>query len=315
MAKHYDTAYKEVFSYPEFVQQLIEGFIPSEIANIMDFSTLTIHSGNYITPLFEEKLEDVVWSVDISWDGAKQPVYLYILLEFQSQPDPTMPIRLMHYVACFYDHLLKNKKTTLKKGLPPILPIVLYNGSKRWSAKHDISELIFPEPPDFLKAYQPHLRYYLVDEGSYTNEELGLKPTPLSGIFGVENAGHSMEALQQAVDKITAIIQASPHKERIDRVVTRWIKRHLSYLGAEIKLNRLNSLVEDKDMLAENLENLVKKERNTARMEGHMEGRTEARCEVARNLIKLTEMDDAMIAKIAGLPVKVVTELRSTSKH
>ena len=187
MAKHYDTAYKEVFSYPEFVQQLIEGFIPSEIADIMDFSTLTIHSGNYITPLFEEKLEYVVWSVD----------------------------------------------------------------------------------------------------------------------------------------KITAIIQASPHKERIDRVVTRWIKRHLSYLGAEIKLDRLNSLVEDKDMLAENLENLVKKERNSARMEGrlegHMEGRTEgrteARREVARNLIKLTEMEDAMIAKIAGLPVKVVTELRSTSKH
>ena len=34
--------------------------------------------------------------------------YLYILLEFQSSVDRTMPIRLMHYVACFYDHLLKN---------------------------------------------------------------------------------------------------------------------------------------------------------------------------------------------------------------
>ena len=38
-----------------------------------------------------------------------------------------MPIRLMHYVACFYDHLLKNGTTTPHKGLPPILPIVLYN--------------------------------------------------------------------------------------------------------------------------------------------------------------------------------------------
>jgi hypothetical protein len=28
----------------------------------MDFSTLQNHSGNYITPLFEEKFEDVVWS-------------------------------------------------------------------------------------------------------------------------------------------------------------------------------------------------------------------------------------------------------------
>ncbi|HDZ47651.1 MAG TPA: hypothetical protein ENI10_21015, partial [Halomonas sp.] len=63
MAKHYDTGYKELFSYPEFVQQLIEGFTPPEIAELMDFSTLRLHSGNYITPLFEEKFEDLVWSV------------------------------------------------------------------------------------------------------------------------------------------------------------------------------------------------------------------------------------------------------------
>ena len=55
--KHHDTGYKEIFSYPEFVQQLIEGFAPKEIAGLMDFSTLKNHSGNYITPLFEEKLK------------------------------------------------------------------------------------------------------------------------------------------------------------------------------------------------------------------------------------------------------------------
>jgi hypothetical protein len=42
------------------------------------------------------------------------------------------------------------------------------------------------------------LRYYLIDEGRYTDEELSGKQTPLSGIFGVEDAGHSWEALQQA---------------------------------------------------------------------------------------------------------------------
>jgi len=61
----HDTGYKELFSYPEFVQQLMEGFAPPEIAQLMNFSTLKNHSGNYITPLFEEKFEDVVWSVRI----------------------------------------------------------------------------------------------------------------------------------------------------------------------------------------------------------------------------------------------------------
>lgn len=57
---HFDSGYKELFSYPELVQQLIEGFAPKELAQMMDFATLKQHNGHYITPLFEEKREDLV---------------------------------------------------------------------------------------------------------------------------------------------------------------------------------------------------------------------------------------------------------------
>ncbi len=50
-------------------------------------------------------------------------------------------------------------------------------------------------------------------------KELGLRQIPLSGVFGVENAGHSWEALQQAVDRVVAIIQSDPNKERTDRIL------------------------------------------------------------------------------------------------
>jgi hypothetical protein len=39
---HHDTGYKELFSHPELVQQLIEGFAPPEVAQLMDFSTLKL---------------------------------------------------------------------------------------------------------------------------------------------------------------------------------------------------------------------------------------------------------------------------------
>ena len=193
---HHDTGYKELFSHPEFVQQLIEGFAPSDIAKIMDFRTLKLHSGNYITPLFEEKFEDLVWSVEVQWEGSQLDVYLYLLLEFQSTVDINMPIRLMHYVACFYDHLLKRTATSITKGLPPVFPVVIYNGNRRWTAKQDIYEMVSPEPPEFLRPYQPHLRYYLIDEGAFSDGELLERQTPLSGIFGIEKA-HSREELQR----------------------------------------------------------------------------------------------------------------------
>lgn len=300
---HHDTGYKELFSHPEFVQQLIEGFAPAEIARLMDFTTLKNHSGNYITPLFEEKLEDLVWSVEAHWQGVTRRVFLYILLEFQSSVDQRMPIRLLHYVACFYDHLLKARQTTPAKGLPPVLPIVLYNGARRWTARQDVYQLVQPEPPEFLRVYQPHLRYYLIDEARYTDEELAERQTPLSGVFGIENASGDREALQRAVDRIVAIIQADPNKRRIDQIVTRWLKRHLQWLGDEINLERLNSVVEDKEMLAENLENWAKKERQ------------EARREIACNLIQTTELDDITIAHATALPQGEITALRSEFEH
>ncbi|MDR5886517.1 Rpn family recombination-promoting nuclease/putative transposase [Vreelandella janggokensis] len=320
---HHDTGYKELFSYPEFVQQLIEGFAPAEIAQLMDFSTLKSHSGNYITPLFEEKIEDVVWSVNVNWQGMTQEVYLYILLEFQSSVDRTMPVRLMHYAACFYSELFKQKVITPGQGLPPVFPVVLYNGSDRWTASLDLYEMITPEPPGLLQVYQPRMRYYLVDEGRYTDEQLGLVQSPLSGVFSIEKASTNRQGLQQAVDRIVAIIQADPHKERIDKIITRWLKRHLQRLGAEVDLNQLNSLVEDKDMLAENLENWAQQERQEGEKLGLVKGEKlgiekgeKLGIEkTARNLLKLGVLSDEQIAEATGLALDEVVELRIEGKR
>lgn len=46
--------------------------------------------------------------------------------------------------------------------------------------------------------------------------------------------------------------------------------------------------------------------------EGLNEGRMETQRETALKLIKLTEMDDAMIADITGLSIPEVAELRTT---
>ncbi len=45
------------------------------------------------------------------------------------------------------------------------------------------------------------------------------------------------------------------------------------------------------------------------------QGRIENSHETARNMITLTDMDDAMIAKITGLTVEEVAKLREASRH
>ncbi|WP_048306568.1 Rpn family recombination-promoting nuclease/putative transposase [Halomonas sp. PR-M31] len=79
--------------------------------------------------------------------------------------------------------------------MPPVFPVVLYNGARRWSAEQDIYDMVKPPPPEFLRPYRPHLRYYLIDEGRYTDEELGLRQTPLSGVFSIERASKDRRSL------------------------------------------------------------------------------------------------------------------------
>jgi len=232
----------------------------------------------------------------------------------QSVVDRTMSIQLMHYIACFYSELLKNKVITPGQGLPPILPIVLYNGATSWTPPLDVYDMVQPEPPGFLQIYQPHLRYYLVDEGRYTDEQLGLVQTPLSGVFSIEKASTDRQGIQQAVVRIVAVIQADPNKERIDKILTRWLKSHLQRLGADVNLDQLNSLVEDKDMLAENLENWAHKERQKVLKEAEKRA-FESKRNAARKLIAMTEMKDQLIAEIEELSIEEVEKLRAEIQH
>lgn len=131
MVRYHDTGYKELFSHPEFVTAMLDGFVPHEISRLLDHSTLKSHPGHYITPLFEERIEDAVWSLpfrpDTTIDNDRpQRLYLYILLEFQSTVDHRMALRMLHYSASFYHQLLKEKHVVASKGaLPAVFPVVL----------------------------------------------------------------------------------------------------------------------------------------------------------------------------------------------
>lgn len=95
----HDTGYKELFSHPEFVEALLDGFVPHQISGLLDYSALSSHPGHYITPLFHEKIEDAVWPLQFRAQAGAQHsgrLYLYILLEFQSRVDPQMPLRMLH---------------------------------------------------------------------------------------------------------------------------------------------------------------------------------------------------------------------------
>jgi len=75
------------------------------------------------------------------------------------------------YTGLLYQDLLKSGQVKGKQKLPPVFPLVLYNGEKRWNAATSIADLIAAAPSG-LQRYLPQYRYLVIDEGSYREQEL-----------------------------------------------------------------------------------------------------------------------------------------------
>lgn len=71
---------------------------------------------------------------------------LYIAVEFQSTVDPWMALRLAVYVLLLYLHLIRDGLVGTDEKLPPVYPIVVFNGEPVWTAKRDLQDLIAPGP-------------------------------------------------------------------------------------------------------------------------------------------------------------------------
>lgn len=316
MSGDHDTAYKQLFSHPEFVQQLMEGFAPVAISQRLDYATLTRHPGSYITPALKERLEDMVWSVKLLPDNAhpaNEPltIYLYLLLEFQSSVDAAMPLRMLQYTAAFYLQLIKEQSLTPGTDkLPPVFPLVLYNGDARWKAARSVAELMPPMPQE-LARYQPQLHYYLIDEKRLPDATLEQRNDPLSGIFSMEKADNSQQLHAAAVSLIRKA-KAHPARDRIERMLIDWVKFYLSRQNYDFEPSAINQLEELPTMLDINKELQDKKQEGILQglLQGREQGAYEGRCEAARGMLALGQLTDEQIAAISNLSLEQVQALK-----
>lgn len=98
-----------------------------------------------------------------------------------------MAVRMLNYLGLLYQDLIHSREIAADGRLPPILPIVLYNGRRRWNAAQDIADLI-AHPPGQLENYRPRLRYLLIDESAYHDADLAALHNRVAALFRLENS-------------------------------------------------------------------------------------------------------------------------------
>ncbi|MDH4319216.1 MAG: Rpn family recombination-promoting nuclease/putative transposase [Desulfobulbaceae bacterium] len=116
--------------------------------------------------------------------------------------DPWMAVRIMTYVGLLYQDLIRTNQLTSDKMLPPVLPIVLYNGDPAWTFATDISELI-REIPGGLSKYRHSLHYLLLAERDYGGDELKELNNLVAALFRMENSHNPKDFLEVVVNCIS----------------------------------------------------------------------------------------------------------------
>lgn len=223
----HDTSYKQLFAHPELVCELLAGFLPSCFAGRLDASACKRINGSYASDAGHQRHDDMVWHVGRSGESAG----LYVLLEFQSQPDRWMALRMQVYVGLLYQDLLKQGQLLANEQLPPVLPVVVYSGERAWASGCSMGEL--RSDGGSLNYYQPELHYLLIDLVRQSDTELGDSENVVLALFQCTPMGTARRLLP-ALACVTKWL-GTQTADVLRRSVTRWVMRHL-----RVRFKRVN---------------------------------------------------------------------------
>jgi hypothetical protein len=162
------------------------------------FSTLARINGSYVSEDQKQRHDDMVWRLRLKdrW------LWVYLLIEFQSEPDFWMALRMMVYVGLLSQDLVRRNELIDGK-LPPILPLVLYNGLPPWQMPMDVSDLFADAPPG-LATFRPRLGYRVVDEARLKLHPSGSVRMAVEALFRLEH-GRTPEDLRRVIRALESI--------------------------------------------------------------------------------------------------------------
>ena len=273
--QEHDPGYKRIFSHPEMVRELLVEYVREDWVRELDFSTLEKQNGSYATEDYRGRHDDVIWRVRWGEDW----LYVYLLLEFQSEVDRFMAVRMMTYVGLLYQDLIAQGKLTGEGRLPPVLPVVLYNGERRWSAAADIEGLI-QHVPGGLETYRPQMRYLILDEKALLEQDSSAELRNLvHALFRLEHSRGPQEMLSIIATLCRWLDR--PEQRRLRREFALWVQRVLlrrkpfaerSWSGGE----EIQDLEEVQQMLAERMNEWEKEWEQRGLKKGELRGESKS---------------------------------------
>ena len=328
-----DNIYKKVFGEPKIFTEFLNDFIPIDILKGLKPEAIKDITPRHLPLFLDSKDSDTVKQINLGDDAA--PLFVVSIVEHESKINYMSAYKMLLYMVLVWDTYIKDndklrqeeldqygstkrKLSTHKEfKLPPVLPIVFYDGETEWTSSMNLIERI--HMGDIFKKYIPKFEYELVDLNKYSREELIKYGNALSLILvidkirWVEDINFTLSVPEDYLEKLSKNIPESllplisdcvrvflehieAPKEEIDRISEKIYQRRLNEMfqmvdGYSVKKTR--ELV--REQLREQVQEQVREQvQEQVREQVREQTIKEERIEMAKEML----LDDEPMSKI-----------------
>ena len=198
--KPHDALARRSLSQPELAGAYLASVLPEGLVRQLDLGSLKLEEGSYIDPALSERQADFVYQVDF----AGREALLYVLLEHQRCVDPIMAARFYVYTGRVLNNYLSQHPNA--RQVPPIVPVLLYNGSEAWSAPTQLQDLFgLPADSEQLLPLLPSLSYRVDDLRRTTDEEIEARAVPTFGTVSLLLLRHGADGDAELFDFVRQV--------------------------------------------------------------------------------------------------------------
>lgn len=295
--QRHDTSYRFLLSSKKLFVELLRSFIDKGWVQAVEEEHVQEIPHSFVLQDFKRQEADLVYRVKLNG----QDVVFYLLLEMQSSVDFRMPYRLLLYQVEIWRYWLQNEEEALSNRksfqLPPIIPIVLYNGKKKWTAERQFRKLLSSEK--MFDSELLNFEYLLIDVARYTEEELLSLSNTIGSVFLLDQT-EDQEQLLNRLGKLMNTIQQMPEDNQQKFVA--WMANIL-----------LQKLPEDEPSLQQFIQSVkgdaafmgLEKILDDIERKGEQKGKEQ----VVKQMIA-EQLDPDLISRVTGFPLDKIDQLR-----
>ncbi len=164
----HDRFFREVFSRLAWSRDFLRTQLPPAIVETLVLETLELRSGSFLDEELQQYFSDLLFRVRLR---TGRDAYVHVLLEHKSYIEHFVALQLLRYKVEVWEQIRAEAKAAAKGAdpkqkrreplkLPPIFPLLVYQGTRKWTVSQHFTDLI--DSSEEWQPYVPDFQYAVV---------------------------------------------------------------------------------------------------------------------------------------------------------